>query len=138
MIGEDVSGAIIALTRRGMDFIAPSSKTVLKQNILASKTAGYDDAKHPSQVFTLRIEEKSAWSLFEVGNILAIDVKRIPKSGDYVIAWFPPKQKFVIAKYRESTNFYYLDMGWNDLVSETREHEDSRFIGVISELRKYF
>jgi hypothetical protein len=81
-----------------------------------------DVTGNQSNYLRVIVEEKTDWPIFEPGNLVLVDRALSPKSGDYVLVFFPAKQKTAIHRYFDK----------NDGL------RNATIIGVISELRKYF
>lgn len=75
-----------------------------------------------SCLFAVKIEEKTLWPIFNIGDIAIIDADRLPINGSYLLVYFPATQQTVISKYNEQPQI----------------SDDAIIIGVICELRKYF
>lgn len=83
---------------------------------------GKDFTGKHSDCLTVLVEEKSDWPIFEQGNVILVDRALSPKSGDYILVYFPSKQKTAILKYSDSKD----------------NLPNASIVGVIFELRKYF
>jgi len=146
---DNLQGELTQQTLNGMRHIpvlamrdAPKSKEIVADSENYKQTVMVDSfnrALNSECLFAVVIEDGSMQPEFNQGDVAVIDSERLPKPGDYVLAYLPQKKHTVLRKYGEADGFMFQLLATNELWAtvSAKNNEDVIVQGVVAEIRKY-